>query len=280
MGAPRRGKRAPEAEQVAVVKVEVPVLVDSTGQAWALPACRELTGAGLAPGSLIESPALDAAAAEVAAQAAREVARDARSRPPRHRPGRHGGSGPRRHPGRRVHRRTPGWLGAGRGAARRRPVAARGCRTPCHPPATRSRHACSQPTHPRARRFSTCVRRRGPGSGSSNAPRWATPSDRASSCASSPTAMTVPPRLARLRHALSDCAVVVANCATNRPALLAAVKPRVAGYVVQVTGAAPRTLFSRLGVAHVDKEPAGAHGAEGPRGDHVHLFRCFLYAFL
>ena len=74
MGAPRRGKRAPEAEQVAVVKVEVPVLVDSTGQAWALPACRALTGAGLAPGSLIESPALDAAAAEVAAQAAREVA--------------------------------------------------------------------------------------------------------------------------------------------------------------------------------------------------------------
>ncbi len=56
------------------MKVEVPVLVDSTGQAQALPACRELAGAGLAPGSLIESPALDAAAAEVAAQSAREVA--------------------------------------------------------------------------------------------------------------------------------------------------------------------------------------------------------------
>ena len=33
-----------------------------------------LTGAGLAPGSLIESPALDAASAEVAAQTAREAA--------------------------------------------------------------------------------------------------------------------------------------------------------------------------------------------------------------
>ena len=34
--------------------------------------------------------------------------------------------------------------------------------------------------------------------------------------------------LARLRHALTDCAVVVANCATNRPALLAAVAAEIA----------------------------------------------------
>ncbi|MCU0263969.1 MAG: hypothetical protein MUF09_09925 [Candidatus Nanopelagicales bacterium] len=56
------------------MKVEVPVLVDATGRAWALPACRELTGAGLAAGSLVEGPALDIVSAEVAARAATEVA--------------------------------------------------------------------------------------------------------------------------------------------------------------------------------------------------------------
>ncbi len=74
MGAPRRSKRTPEAEQVAVVKVEVPVVVDPRGRAWVLPACRSLTGAGLMAGSLVEGPALDPAAAAVAAQVARDAA--------------------------------------------------------------------------------------------------------------------------------------------------------------------------------------------------------------
>jgi acetyl-CoA carboxylase carboxyltransferase component/biotin carboxyl carrier protein len=73
MGAPRRSKRAPEAEQVSVVNVEVPVLVDTTGRAWALPPCAELTGAGLTAGSLAEAPALDTARAEVAARTATQV---------------------------------------------------------------------------------------------------------------------------------------------------------------------------------------------------------------
>ena len=227
MGAPRRGKKAPEAEQVAVVKVEVPVLVGTTGHAWALPACRALAGAGLVPGSLIEAPALDAASAEVAAQAAREVALTRG-------PGRHdvalsvtADPAPAATPDdESTGEPLGGWalaeellgvdlaqLGSG------------------EPPAP-SGHAIEARVFaadaPEGRRCSTCVRRRGRASGSSNAPRWATPSDRASSCASSPTAMTVPPRLSRLRHALNDCAVVVANAATNRPALLAAVAAEIA----------------------------------------------------
>ncbi len=63
------------------MKVEVPVLVDTTGRTWALPSCRSLTGADLAPGSLVESPALDPTSAEVAAPVAIAAAQG--------RPGRH-----------------------------------------------------------------------------------------------------------------------------------------------------------------------------------------------
>ena len=76
-----------------------------------------------------------------------------------------------------------------------------------------------------ARPCSTCARRRAPGSGSSNAPRWAPQSAPASPCASSPMAVTAATALARMRHALSDCAVVVSNAASNRCELLAAVTP-------------------------------------------------------
>ncbi|MEZ5186173.1 MAG: carboxyl transferase domain-containing protein [Candidatus Nanopelagicales bacterium] len=56
------------------MNVEVPVMVGASGLAWALPACRTITGAGLAPGSLVESPALDAASGDVASRTARATA--------------------------------------------------------------------------------------------------------------------------------------------------------------------------------------------------------------
>ncbi len=59
---------------MTVLKVEVPVLVDDSGNAWALPACRSIHGAGLAPDSLVESPALDACCVDVAARTARDAA--------------------------------------------------------------------------------------------------------------------------------------------------------------------------------------------------------------
>ena len=55
--------------------VEVPVVVDSTGQVWALPACRPIPGSGSTGGwGLVEAPALDPESALAAAAAAGDIA--------------------------------------------------------------------------------------------------------------------------------------------------------------------------------------------------------------
>ena len=206
---------------MSVVKVEVPVLVDTTGQAWAFPACREVTGAGLVPGSLIEGPALDAASAEVAAQAARA---DAATR------------GPGRHdvalaitqdpaPAAALDQESPARLG-GWALAEELLAADLTDLGDAQPPAS-SGHAIEAhllaADAPEGAPMLHVRLPQGPGIrivecaevgaavGSSVALRIvAHGRDRATA-------------LARMRHALSDCALVVANSASNRSELLAAV---------------------------------------------------------
>jgi len=55
-------------------EVELPVVVDTTGAAWALPACRALAVAGQAGDVLVEAPALTGPEAEASALEARRIA--------------------------------------------------------------------------------------------------------------------------------------------------------------------------------------------------------------
>ena len=79
--------------------------------------------------------------------------------------------------------------------------------------------------------------------------------------------------LARLHHALSDCAVVVANCATNRPALLAAVaaemadapaRPRPASDPVAILVAAVRASDSQRDTQRAAFHARAARGRPEP----------------
>ncbi len=221
MGAPRRGKKAPEAEQVAVVKVEVPVLVSTAGQARVLPACGTLTLPGVVAGSLVEAPALEGAAAEAAAQAARAVALERG-------PGRHdvalvssAGPDPAAVPDEEPGVPLGGWALAEELLA----VNLADLRD-AEPPAAAG-HAIE------ARLFAVDAPEGAPvlylrppqGPGIRVVERAAVGAAVGSGVvlrivAHGHDRLTA---LARLRHALTGCAVVVAGCATNRPALLAAV---------------------------------------------------------
>ncbi len=220
MGAARKGKRVPQSEQA--VRVEVPVLVDGSGNAWALPVCRTLAGAGLTPGSLVESPALDAGPADVASRLARETALTL---------------GPGRHdislavtvdpaPAAATYDASSGTHLGGWALAEELLAVDLTELGDAQPP-TASGHAIearvSATDAPDGAQLLYLRAPQGPGVqvverkevgaavGSGIVLRIvAHGHDRATA-------------LARLHHALSDCAVVVANCATNRPALLAAV---------------------------------------------------------
>jgi len=228
MGAPRGRKQAPEAEKLAVVKVEVPVLVDKSGHARALPACRSLTVVGLAPGSLVESPGLDSASADVASRIAREAALKLG-------PGRHDvslevtvGPTPAAHPDDApVGTPLDGWVLAEELLAvdltqlgETEPPAASGHAIEARLSAADAPDGAQllylRPPQGPGVRVLECAEV-GAAVGSDVVLRVvAHGHDRATA-------------LARLHRALSSCAVVVANCTTNRPALLAAVAAELAG---------------------------------------------------
>ena len=236
MGAPRGSKTAPDTERRDVVKVEVPVHVGASGQAWALPACRAVAGAGLAQGSLVESPALDATSREVAYRAACDAA--LKLGPGRHNVGLEVTVGP-------TPTGTPdapavpldGWS-----LAEELLAVDLTEREDAEPPAA-SGHAIearlSAADAPDGAQLLYLRLPQGPGVhvvesaavggvvGSDVVLRIvAHGHDRATA-------------LARLHRALSDCAVVVADSATNRPALLAAVAAEMAGSPVRPRASDP-----------------------------------------
>ena len=203
---------------MAVVKVEVPVLVDDSGRGWALPACREITGAGLQPGSLVEAPALPGVSAEVAAETALEAALML---------------GPGRHAVCLAVDESSvltvdeeltvgGWtlaeellgLDLSELSGDAELPSASGHAIEARMSAPDAAHGAQllylrQPQGPGVRVIERAEVGAGVGSGVILR-IVALGHDRVTA-------------LARLHHALSNCAVVVANCATNRPALLAAV---------------------------------------------------------
>jgi acetyl-CoA carboxylase carboxyltransferase component/biotin carboxyl carrier protein len=264
--------QAPGAEEVAVVKVEVPVLVEGAGHAWALPACRELTGAGLAPGSLVESPALDAAAVDVASRTAREAALMLG-------PGRHNidlavtvdpapSATPDDVP---VGAPLDGWALAEELLAidltelgDAEPPAASGHAIEARLSAADAPDGAQllylrPPQGPGVRVFERAEV--GAAVGSGVVLRIiAHGHDRATA-------------LARLHHALSNCAVVVADCATNRPALLTAVaaemadapaRPRPASDPVVVLVAAVRASDTQRDTQRATFHARAARGRPEP----------------
>jgi acetyl-CoA carboxylase carboxyltransferase component/biotin carboxyl carrier protein len=212
---------------MAVLKVEVPVLVDDSGNAWALPACRSIQGGGLAPDCLVESPALDSASGDVAARTARDAAMSRG-------PGRHDvplavteGPAPTASPDdASVGGPLDGWalaeelLGAdlthGAGAE----------------PPTASGHAIearlSAPDAPDGAQLLYLRAPQGPGI------RVVEHAEMGAAVGSGVVMRIVAlghdrdTALARLHQALSTCAVVVADGASNRPALIAAVATEMA----------------------------------------------------
>ena len=207
---------------MTVVKVEVPVVVGASGQAWALPACRSLTRADLAPGSLVEAPALDAAGAEVAADAARQAAHQ---------------RGPGRHDIALAITLDPTPTAAPADAADGAPLGGWALAEEllavdltdlgdAEPP-TASGHAIEARLHGiDAPEGATVLHLRPPqGPGVRVVERAAV-----GAVVGSGVALRIVAHgrdrataLGRLRHALNDCALVVSGCASNRCALLAAV---------------------------------------------------------
>jgi acetyl-CoA carboxylase carboxyltransferase component/biotin carboxyl carrier protein len=234
--------QASDAEQSPVVKVEVPVLVDGSGRAWALPDCRGIPGEGLVQGSLLEGPALDTAAADVASRTARDAARM---------------RGPGRHDVDLAVTVDPSYAATIADAPVGTPLGGWALAEELlgvdltqlgdiAPPA-----ACGHASEARLR--------------ASDAPQDALllylrppqgPGVRVVERAEVGVAVGSgvvlrivahghdrDTALARLRSALSDCAVVVADCATNRPALLAAVTAELTGAPMRHRASDPVALL-------------------------------------